>query len=86
MVDLGRKWGRNASYYDCTTDSFIMTTPNSAIELLMVQSHEKRLNALLENYLIHHPDSPVQAAVQKAIASSNLTYKFQVLDVLLMYG
>jgi hypothetical protein len=40
-----------------------MTTPNSFIDLLMLQEPEQRLNALLEKYLMHHPDSPAREVV-----------------------
>jgi hypothetical protein len=62
-----------------------MTTPNSFIDLLMLQAPEQRLNALLEKYLMHHPDSPAREVVEKAIASPDARYKLQVLEIVLMY-
>jgi hypothetical protein len=59
-----------------------MSTPGSLIDLLAMQSPDVRLNALLENYLVHHADSPIRPIVEQAIASSNLLLKTRVLVIL----
>lgn len=60
--------------------------PDSPINLLMQQPPDIQLNALLENYLTHHADSPVRTTVERAIASPNAIFKMQVLATVAAYG
>jgi hypothetical protein len=63
-----------------------MTIPASPIELLMQQPQEVQLNALLDNYLHHHPDSVARSVVEKAIGSADYHFKMKILILVLNYG
>lgn len=60
--------------------------PSSPIDLLMQQPPYVQLNALLENYLMHHAESPARKTIEKAIASGNVIFKMQVLTIVSTYS
>jgi hypothetical protein len=63
-----------------------MSSPNSPVDLIAMQSVDVQVNTLLEMYLVHNPDSPVREIVEKAITNPNVLVKMRVLNVLMTSG
>ncbi|MGG6298280.1 hypothetical protein ACQ4M4_28275 [Leptolyngbya sp. AN02str] len=51
-----------------------------------MQSVDAQVDALLEMYLVHNPDSPVREIVEEAITNPDVLVKMRMLNVLMTLG